>query len=349
MASPITAVLTAWKQASAKQASLLAAGVAFYMFTSLFPALIAGISIYGILTTPETAASQAERLEEVLPAEAASIISGQMDQLVAASASSLGFGAAIAIAIALWSASGGVNNLIIAINQMFSLADDRNVVQKRGLALAMTIGVLVFAILAIGLLAVVPTIANILEVVPGTRYLIEAARWSVLVGLVLGSVGTLYRHAPNRPKPDKFITRGVVLASIAWLAVSAGFTIYVNNFGNYSATYGALAGVVVLLLWLWIGIFAILLGASVQAVNETVVTTELVEHEAMRLQDRTEDERYQRLLVEPLNEFIDELDDVLLTIKINSMTSETAREKARQAQELTRSRKKAAHKEAKRS
>lgn len=343
MGSVIKSVLTAWKQTSAKQGGLLAAGVAFYAFTSLFPALIAAISIFGILSTPESAARQTEQLEDLLPDAAASIITDQLDQLVDASASSLGLSAVIAIALALWSASGGVNNLIVAINQMFSLADDRNMIQQRGLALAMTFGAIIFLIVAVGLLAVVPTVANLLDVVPGTRYLIEFGRWAILIAVVVGAVATLYRLAPNRPRSARFISGSVLFASVAWLVVSGGFSFYVTNFGNYQATYGALAGVIILLLWLWIGIYALLIGAALEAVNEEIVTPESVELEAEYFLDRTERIRIQQKVIDPLNEFIDEVDDVLLTRRINMMESESARETARRAQELIRSRKKSAN------
>lgn len=300
-------VKLAWKQASSRQAPLLAAGVAFYAFTSLFPALIAGVSLYGLVASPQTVAEQSERLEDLLPADAASLVTGQIEQLTATSSGALGAATVVALALALWSASGGVGNLLTAINLMFGLGDDRSFVRRKALALAMTVAAILFAIAAIGLIAVLPAVLNLVDAVPGVRWAAEIARWLILIALVMGVIAMMYRLAPNRPRPARFISRGVVVASALWLLVSVGFSLYVNSFGNYSKTYGALAGVVVLLLWLWIGLFAVLFGAALQAVDEAVVTPRTVAQDKAAALARTEQERAEARLEERLDEFVDEL------------------------------------------
>ncbi|WP_293783959.1 YihY/virulence factor BrkB family protein [uncultured Aeromicrobium sp.] len=298
-------VKLAWKQASSRQAPLLAAGVAFYAFTSLFPALIAGVSLYGLVASPQTVAEQSERLEDLLPAEAASLVTGQIDQLTATSSGALGATTIAALALALWSASGGVGNLLTAINLMFGLGDDRSFVRRKALALAMTVAAILFAIAAIGLIAVLPVVLNLVDAVPGVRWAAEIVRWLILIVLVMCVIAMMYRLAPNRPRPARFISRGVVVASALWLLVSVGFSLYVNSFGNYSKTYGALAGVVVLLLWLWIGLFAVLFGAALQAVDEEVVTPRTVARDRAASLARTEQERAEDRLEERRDEFVD--------------------------------------------
>jgi membrane protein len=273
-------IMTSWKQASAQQAPLLAAGVAFYTFLSLFPALIAGVLTYGLVASPETVQRQSADIADALPADAASLVTGQLDSLVSTSNGSLGFGLAVSLVLAVYSASGGVGNLVTAINAMFGLRDTRNFVEKKLIALGLTAGALVFLIVVLGLVAAVPAVFDAIDIVPGIRVLLEVARWAILLGALVVAIGMLFRIAPDRDITTALLSKGVLVASALWVAVSIGFSAYVDNFGSYGKTYGALAGVVVLLLWLWIGIYAVLLGATIEAVREHIVTSGTVAEDA---------------------------------------------------------------------
>ncbi len=270
MTSPRRTALGAWKQASAQQAPLLAAGVAFYAFLSLFPAMIASVLAYGLVVDPVTLADQSARISNRLPADAASIVTGQMEELAATDSRSLGTGLVIAILLALYSASSGVGNLILAVNTMFGFEGSRGFVKRKLLALALTLAAIVFMAITLTLVTVLPAVRDSVDV-PGLRIALEAGRWTLLVATVVVGIGVLFRVAPDRPGPaPRLVGKGVLIASAMWLLVSLGFSLYVDNFGSYGQTYGALAGVVVLLLWLWIGIYALLLGAAVEAVREDV-------------------------------------------------------------------------------
>lgn len=275
-----TTILTAWKHASAHQAPLLAAGVAFYTFLSLFPALIAAVMTYGLVASPETVQRQSADLADALPADAASVITGQLDALVSTSNGSLGLGLVIALGLAIYSASGGVGNLVTAINAMYGIRDRRNFVQKKLLALGLTAGAIAFVIVVLGLVAAAPAVFDAIDIVPGVRVLLELARWAILIGAIVMAIGVLFRIAPDRSNNPPLMTKGVLVASGLWIVVSLGFSVYVDNFGSYGKTYGALAGVVVLLLWLWIGLYALLLGAAIEAVREDIVTVETVQEDA---------------------------------------------------------------------
>jgi membrane protein len=269
-------ILTAWKHASAQQAPLLAAGVAFYTFLSLFPALIAAVLTYGLVASPETVSRQSAEIAEAMPADAASLVTGQLDALVSTSSGSLGFGLLLSVTLAVYSASGGVGNLVTAINAMFGIRDSRNFVKKKLVALGLTAGALIFLVVVIGLVAAAPALFDLIDVVPGTRFLLEIGRWALLLAALVAAIGVLFRIAPDRSEKPSLLTKGVLVASGLWVIVSIGFSTYVDNFGSYGKTYGALAGVVVLLLWLWIGIYAVLLGATIEAVREHIVTAETV-------------------------------------------------------------------------
>ncbi|WP_229053636.1 YihY/virulence factor BrkB family protein [Aeromicrobium sp. Leaf350] len=269
--SAVTRLKTAWKLASERNASLLAAGVAFYVFLALFPAMIAGLLTYGLVVSPETVARQSDSIADALPADAASVITGQLESLAQTSSSSLSIGFLIAVVLAVYSASGGMANLVTAINAMLGNLQTRNFLKQKLLALGLTVGAGVFLAVTVTLVAVAPPILDSLIDVPGTRVLLDVGRFLLLaVAIVLG-FGLVIRSAPDaesgQEKP-KLWSPGVTGAAVAWLIASVGFSLYVDNFGSYGKTYGALAGVVVLLLWLWAGFFALLIGASYEAVGE---------------------------------------------------------------------------------
>lgn len=260
------ALITAWKRGSGDHIALLAAGVAFFGFLSLFPALIAGILLYGLVASPETVAEQSARLTDLLPTDAAALVAGQLDALAHTAHGSLGLGLAVALLVALWSASGGVGNLVTAVNLAFGCTDRRSFLRRKLLALALTLGAIAFVLLTIALVAVAPAVLDAADVPEAWRWLLDLARWLLLLAAVATALSVLYRIAPDRePRTSR---RGILAAAVIWLVASAAFSTYVDNFGSYGRTYGTLAGVVVLLLWLWISAYAVLFGAELESVLE---------------------------------------------------------------------------------
>jgi membrane protein len=256
-----------WAEAKVDQVPLLAAGVAFYAFLALFPLLIALVLIYGLVVEPATIANQVGQLTAGLPEDATKIITDQLT-LASTRETGAGIGVAVSILLALWAASGGMSNLMTAINTAYDEEEKRSFVKKRLLALGLTIGAIVFMIVMLGLIAVFPALANLIDngVV---RFLLQVVRWVLLAVLVSAALAVLYRVAPDRDAPKmRWVSVGAVAATVLWLLASAGFAIYVANFGNYAKTYGAIAGIVVMLFWLWITAYAILLGAEVNAESE---------------------------------------------------------------------------------
>lgn len=259
----------AWAEAKRDQVPLLAAGVAFYSFLSLFPAMIAAVTLYGLVADPATVARQSEEVARALPADAASLVTGQMEAISESPQGSLGFGLLIALVLALWSASGGVGNIVTAVNIAYDEEETRGFVRRKALALGLTLGALVFVVLAVGLVAVAPAVLDSAVDVPGMRWGLEAARWLMLLVAVGVALAVVYRFAPDREAPQlQWVSVGAAVATVLWLVASLGFSLYVDNFGSYGRTYGALAGVVVLLLWLWMTVFIVLLGAEINAEAE---------------------------------------------------------------------------------
>jgi membrane protein len=256
-----------WAQTMEDQIPLLAAGVAFFGFLALFPSLIALVLSYGLFADPSTIAAQIDSLGGALPAEVKDLITQQLTTQ-SQRTGALSVGVIISLAVALWSASGGVANLVMAVNTAYDESDDRNLVKKRLLALALTLGAIVFMIMLVTLVAVLPVVFSVFEGGP-LRWLIQVVRWVLIAVLIMVALAVLYRVAPDRDAPKmRWVSVGAILATALWLVVSAGFSLYVSFFASYAKTYGAVAGIVVLLMWLWLTSFAVLFGAEINAEAE---------------------------------------------------------------------------------
>lgn len=259
----------AWAESKKDQVPLLAAGVAFYSFMALFPAMIAAITLYGLVADPATVARQADKLTSAMPSDAASLVTRQMKAVADSPHQSLGLGLIIALLLALWSAAGGVGNIVTAINIAYDEEENRGFVRRKLLSLGLTLGAIVFVVVAIALVGVAPAVLHSLVGGGPARWGFEVIRWVALLAGISLALAVLYRYAPDRDEPQfRWVSVGAAVASVIWLVASLGFSLYVAHFSSYSKTYGALAGVVVLLLWLWITNFVVLLGAEVNAEAE---------------------------------------------------------------------------------
>jgi membrane protein len=249
--------------------SLIAKGVAYSWFMALFPGLVAAVSIYGLVTTPSEVKSQVASLSSSLPDSAKTLITTQLQSLAGASGGALSIGLVLSIALALWSASAGMSGLVEALNIAYDEDEERNFIVKRGLALMLTIGFVLFFGLTIALIAVFPFLSSVTGSSTAVQVVLQILRWALLLGLAIIALGLLYRVGPDRDAPAvRWLSLGSIVATVVWAVASAGFAFYVNNFGSYAETYGALAGVVVLLLWFWITALAVLIGAEINAETE---------------------------------------------------------------------------------
>jgi membrane protein len=246
---------------------LMAAGVAFYALLGIFPALIAGLTIWGLFADPQQVEAAFDSIAEFLPEQAAQIVTEQLTAIADTAPTALGIGAAISVGAALWAASSGVKNLMVAVNGAYNQpAGERSFFKERGLALAFALGGILLALVAVGLLAVFPVVVDLVGLDGTVASVVSLARWPLLLVLVWIALSLLYRWAPDRAPADwGWLSWGAGIAVILWLLASAGFTFYVQNFGNYNETYGALGGVVVLMMWLFITSIVILLGAEINA------------------------------------------------------------------------------------
>jgi membrane protein len=245
--------------------TLVAAGVAFYAFLALVPALIAIVSIYGLVADPSDVKRLVKDVGSSLPAEVQNFLVFQLTSIVNANRAGVTTSAVIAIALALWSASGGLAALITAIHVAYEKDEPKGFVVKRGKALALSLGAIAFlGVVAFLIVAVRPLLQHTGLGTPG-RIALNILGWLILIAVVIVGIGLLYRFAVKDSASGRlgFLTLGTVSAMAFWLIVSGLFAAYTANFASYGKTYGALASIVVLLLWLWLSSLAILVGAEI--------------------------------------------------------------------------------------
>ena len=281
-------VKRAWAEHKADNMPIIGGGVAFFGFLSIFPGLIALLSLYGLVASPETVARQVEDISAQLPSAATEIIEDQLTAIVENSGRALTIGLVVSILAALWSASGGMGNLVTAVNLAYDEVETRNFVKLKALSLLLTLGAIVFVLVTFGLLAVVPAILDALPLGVVGTILGQVLRWVLLLAVFAGSLAVLYRIAPDRDAPRlRWVSLGSVFVTVVWALVSVAFSLYVDNFGSYDKTYGAIAGVIVLMLWLYLTCYLVLLGAEInsEAEHQTAHDTTTGEPQPMGTRD----------------------------------------------------------------
>jgi membrane protein len=246
--------------------TLLAGGVAFYAFLSIFPALTAVVSIYGLFADPAQVEQQVQAMAGVLPEEARAVIGDQLGRITATSTGALGWTAVLGIVLTLWSANKATKGLFRALSIVYNEPERRGFFQLNGQSLLMTIALIVVAVVALGLVAVFPAVIGFLGLGAGGARATSLARWPLLIGVVLLALAALYTFAPGRQRPRwRWATPGALVATALWLIASIGFSLYVQYFGSFNETYGVLGAVVILMLWLYLSAFVVLIGGELNA------------------------------------------------------------------------------------
>jgi membrane protein len=251
------------------QCTDLAAALTYYAVLSLFPALVVVVSLLGVFGQGQrTTDALLQIIDDVGPASAVDTLRAPIEQLV--ESPSAGVALIVGILGALWSASGYIGAFGRAMNRIYEVEEGRPVWKLRPIQLLLTLVGLSSAAVVVFMLAVSGPVASAIGAVVGLGDVAQTAwsvgRWPVMVVLVVLAVAALYYAAPNVQQPKfRWISVGAAVAILVWISASALFGFYVANFGSYNKTYGALAGVIVFLLWLWITNLALLFGAELDA------------------------------------------------------------------------------------
>ncbi len=248
--------------------TLVAAGAAFYGFLALIPSLIAFVSVYGLVADPADVRKQVSSVAGALPDEVERFLEFQLKSIIAAGSAELSITLVVAIVIALWSASGGMAALVHGVLVAHEQTRGAGYVRRRARALGLTVGAIVLLVLVGTITAVLPSLVD--DVIGGFGLtVVTVLRWPALAVLMVLGLGLLYRFAdPYRAHGWLgFVTKGAVVGTLLWLAASLLFSVYTAQFASYAQTYGSIAVIVVLLLWLFLSSFAVLVGAEVDAMD----------------------------------------------------------------------------------
>ena len=247
----------------------LSAQLAFYFFLALFPALLFFVALLGYLPIEDLLTELLAALGSVAPGDVLALLRQQLDELAQGSSGGL---LTVGVAGAVWSSSAAMVAIIDALNRAYDVTDWRPWWKRRGLAVALTLALALFIIVAMALVLIGPDVAAWFarRAGLGSAFAVAwaIARWPVMIFLIVLGVDLVYHFAPNRRRIWVWLSPGSLLATALWLLTSFGFKFYVSNFANYNATYGAIGGVIVMLLWFYVSAFAILIGAEMNGVIE---------------------------------------------------------------------------------
>lgn len=250
-----------------------AAALTYYGLLSLFPALIAMVSLIGLFGDPKsTTQSLTEIINELGPESAAETFRGPIESITESSGTA-GVAFVAGLAVALWSASGYVGAFTRASNVIYETSEGRPFWKLRPLQIAVTLAMIVLmALLAVSLVLtgpVVSAVAKPLGIGSTAVDVWNVAKWPAMAMVFLLAIAFLYYATPNvKLRGFRWVTPGSLVAIVIWIVASAAFAFYVSNFGSYDKTYGTLGGLIVLLIWFWVTNLAILFGHQLNAERE---------------------------------------------------------------------------------
>ncbi|MCJ8159721.1 YihY/virulence factor BrkB family protein [Sphingomonas sp. LaA6.9] len=260
-------LIRTWNESSADNIGLIAAGVAFYMFIALVPALAASLMIYGLVADPETFGQHLLSLFRLLPAQAATLIADQLIEARRTTSEVRGMGLAIALIFSIFGVANGATSIVASLNVIYDEDETRGYLRIALIALVIATGLVVLGVAATAAIGALAFLEGLMPAAP--FFLLSGMRilfWTTAALCASGVIAVIYRYAPNRHTAKwRWITPGSLFATLSWLAVTLLFGVYVAKLSNYSATYGALSSVVVLLIWLYLSAYTLLMGAEFNA------------------------------------------------------------------------------------
>jgi membrane protein len=244
----------------------IAAGVTYFTLLALFPGIAGLIALYGLYADAATISQHINTLAGVMPEGGLQIIREQVDRLASQPPQRLGIATFVGLAIALWSANGGMKALFDALTVVYHEKEKRSFIQLNAISLAFTFGAIAFVLLSVAAITILPVVVNYLGLSRVAELAIKIGRGPVLFVVVSFAIALLYRYGPSRDKPQwRWISPGSMFAAAAWLGASLLFSWYAENFGSYNETYGSLGAVIGFMTWLWLSTIVILIGAKINA------------------------------------------------------------------------------------
>lgn len=260
--------LRCWRTFSEEDTSLRCAGTAFFGFLSIFPAVATVVLVFGLFADRTILAKTIDAFQYVLPAQVLELLREQMTMLIEQPVATLGFGLLISVVLALWSGSRGINALIYAMSRVRHQPERRGFLQTALVSITLSVVGAIFLVIALTVIAGLPAL---FPWPSREEWLLLLIRWPVLLVLTIVAMMALYRWGPDRhPRHWRFIWPGAVFASLLWILAGAIFSIYVENFSNYQASFGSVTAAIVMLLWLYNSAQIFVLGAVVNSELEYI-------------------------------------------------------------------------------
>ena len=246
--------------------SMIAAGVTYYIVLAIFHAMGVLVSLYGFIADPATITQQLGFLKDMLPPGSYDLLAPQLTELAGQDRSSLSFAFITSLLIALWSATNGIKALFEAMNVAYGEEEKRGFLRLNLQAIGFTLGALATLILLIVAVGIVPAVLSVLYLDQWAETLARLARWPLLLLVIGGASVMIYRYGPSREDAKlRWINWGVAFSTILWAVATILFSIYLLNFANYNATYGTLGTLIGFMVWIWISVIILIVGAEINA------------------------------------------------------------------------------------
>ncbi|HEY0292565.1 MAG TPA: YihY/virulence factor BrkB family protein [Hansschlegelia sp.] len=247
----------------------VAAGVTLYVLLAIFPALVALVSLYGLIADVGTLNDHLATFSGIIPRSGLELVREQVTRLVTKSDGALGFAFVFGLGAALWSANAGMKALFDALNVVYEEREKRSFIVLNLTSFAFTAAGLAFVVVAFNAVVVLPIVLDFLWLGQGAGALLTYGRWPVLLISLLAGLTVLYRFGPSRRKPKwRWAAPGSVVAGVLWIAGSLAFSFYAENFASYDKTYGSLGAAIAFMTWIWMSVIVVLLGGELNAEME---------------------------------------------------------------------------------
>ncbi|CUX80189.1 MAG: membrane protein [Roseibaca calidilacus] len=251
-----------YKTSDQRNIGLIAAGVAFFGLLAIFPGLAALIAVFGIFADPLVIQDQLSLLADLMPPAAHTLLSNQVTRLVWSGDGTLGLASLASVLVALFLARRGVDALLKGLNAVYG-GRKRTGLAHAVAVLVITLGMVLAGVIALLAVLVLPIVLTFFPLGGTAGWLALLGRWAIALGMLALWLWVFYRIGPNRPA--KVLWPGLVTALVLWVTASAGFSLYIGNFGSYNQVYGSIGAVIALLTWFYLSAYVVLLGGVVNA------------------------------------------------------------------------------------
>ncbi|NBJ10658.1 YihY/virulence factor BrkB family protein [Microvirga arsenatis] len=244
-------------------------GVAFFALLAVFPAVATIVSLYGLFADTSTIRDHLSLLAGILPGGVLELIGEQISLIIAQDSDTLSLAFVVGFLVALWSANSGVAALFDALNVVYGEKEKRSLLRFYTTTFLITLGMAGIVILAISAVVATPVVLTFMGFVTPAGRLLSILRWPTLLVVVFAWLAVIYRYGPSRQDAKwGWVTWGSAMAAMLWLAASMLFSWYVANFDSYNKTYGSLGAGVGFMIWIWLSVVIVLLGAELNAEME---------------------------------------------------------------------------------